>query len=396
MKKLKKSLLVVPALGVLMLAAAGSVGGTVAWFSSVNTFETDVSSFAVGRVDGNLDVTMTADNAKGTQQVGNSIAIGHKVDDEVKTVKLTHGSFNHGIALAEASVWTINQQGISEITEGDDASTFKSTARTSLSIDRTKFLHESKQIAGTYIFTFDGTNWDLGADDGRVVASADISVANLAEKWGISYSGTPTSEQTLAFTLTNSYKASEAPNWMYSATAISNVFWYHAVHWQMTFNYTFGVDATARRVYFDTDSSIRKTATVNVGDEETYKGFRIAFKNSTAAPRNVIWAPEQTATADIHYVSAQNTLSDYSDSDTVSLLYKDIPAAQVNVNKNSSGSVATASTNKNYLCQLTSDIPSVTIDCVAWFEGSDPNVINQADLDTVAASLKFFAVPAAA
>jgi len=56
---MKKSLLIAPALGVLVLAAAGSVGGTVAWFTSNTVWDMNASSFAVTKLDGNLSATLS-------------------------------------------------------------------------------------------------------------------------------------------------------------------------------------------------------------------------------------------------------------------------------------------------------------------------------------------------
>ncbi len=83
--KLKKSLLIVPAMGTLLLAAAGSVGGTVAWFSANTEYNMTAGQFAVGALDGNLSVALT--NIHGTT-----------CNDTSKTVTVTTGDL-----LADAS-----------------------------------------------------------------------------------------------------------------------------------------------------------------------------------------------------------------------------------------------------------------------------------------------------
>ena len=84
--KLKKSLLIVPAMATLLFAAAGSVGGTVAWFSAVSTFDTKITSFKVVRLDGDLACVMG-------EGVGTDVSAG-KVVLEANT-ELTHGSYDH-------------------------------------------------------------------------------------------------------------------------------------------------------------------------------------------------------------------------------------------------------------------------------------------------------------
>ena len=51
---MKKSKIIVPALGILLLSTAASISGTVAWFTASRTFSTHVNAFSVGSVDGNL------------------------------------------------------------------------------------------------------------------------------------------------------------------------------------------------------------------------------------------------------------------------------------------------------------------------------------------------------
>ena len=70
----------------MLLAAAGSVGGTVAWFSAQTTFDTEVSSFKVVRLDGDLACTMGA--GTGTSVTDNVVSVAANAE-------LTHGSFDH-------------------------------------------------------------------------------------------------------------------------------------------------------------------------------------------------------------------------------------------------------------------------------------------------------------
>ncbi len=86
----KKSLLVVPALGVLLLAAAGSVGGTVAWFSSVSSVKANAGTFASKATDGSLTLQMGAGHGTTAEEV-----------DGVQSAKvasgdfMTHASYDH-------------------------------------------------------------------------------------------------------------------------------------------------------------------------------------------------------------------------------------------------------------------------------------------------------------
>ena len=88
---MKKSLLVVPALGVMLLAAAGSVGGTVAWFSSVSSASANVGVFESKATDGNLSLTLAAVSGVGEpNNTGDTKTISMAAGDV-----LTHASYDH-------------------------------------------------------------------------------------------------------------------------------------------------------------------------------------------------------------------------------------------------------------------------------------------------------------
>ena len=57
---MKKSKIIVPALGLLLLSTAASVSGSVAWFTANRTFNTEIGSFAVTKLDGDLSCAFTA------------------------------------------------------------------------------------------------------------------------------------------------------------------------------------------------------------------------------------------------------------------------------------------------------------------------------------------------
>ena len=76
---MKKSKIIIPALGILLLSTAASISGTVAWFTASRTFSTQVSEFGVGSIDGELKATVAAD-------------IGTKVGSSDNIIELAVGS----------------------------------------------------------------------------------------------------------------------------------------------------------------------------------------------------------------------------------------------------------------------------------------------------------------
>ena len=76
---MKKSKIIIPALGILLLSTAASISGTVAWFTASRTFATNVSEFGVGSIDGELKATVAA-------------GIGTKVGANDSTIEFAVGS----------------------------------------------------------------------------------------------------------------------------------------------------------------------------------------------------------------------------------------------------------------------------------------------------------------
>ncbi len=306
MKNIKKSLLVVPALGVLMLAAAGSVGGTVAWFSSVSTFNTRVSSFGVGRLEGNLSCEVAA--ANGTVANGtNAVAVGKQ---SIGDAFLTHGSVNH--TAADGAVWTL-----------------------------------------------------------------DGSSSSVA------------------------YKAVSSP-WLYSTSLLGGKYWYHAVSWTMSFEYKYGADITATKLYLSSACEITAEK-VNSGDTEntfsefTKLGFRIAFiangSDSTGTLAPMVWAPfVESATASAEgaysgytYVTGTSATASYT---TSNFAYGEAsfgtyasPATGTTPQVGYLGTFGTGTANTSKTLNYT---------CIAWFEGTDANIVDDALMQKVTASLVFY------
>ena len=329
---MKKSKIIIPALGMLLLSTAASVTGTVAWFTSMQTGQAQITSFAVTKTGGTLAVTMAA--GVGTVKSGDAITLG-------TDVKLTHGSFDH-----------INDQ---VYKPNDTLDVFTPVTRANAEAE-----------GGAYLWSVDGT-------------------AQVAGKL------------------------------------------YYAVSWSITLSYTYQADSRAVYVFFDgtpsanaTDSSVAGSyfthSRADSNDEgsytkETYKGFRLAMLNTstnggnTAGP-TVIWAPGQTATADETFQSGAALANKgvYASSGTAttpnvyvatgSLLDANCPDTGTNSLNFRGGDLPANPTQKpNYVGTFTkpnSGASTIVLNCVAWFEGTDSNVVDEAALDQVTATLKFY------
>lgn len=93
---MKKSKIIVPALGLLLLSTAASVSGTVAWFTANRSFTTSAGNFAVVKTNTDLVCVMTAgvgtavnDNETTTDYSDDTITLANDY------VELTDASFDH-------------------------------------------------------------------------------------------------------------------------------------------------------------------------------------------------------------------------------------------------------------------------------------------------------------
>ena len=297
---MKKSKIIIPALGMLILSTAASVTGTVAWFTTVSSATANITSFAVRKLGGDLSYVVAA--GTGTKKVDSSDTSSITLDGT--SPALCDASFNH----TTKHPWKAN-----------------STAS----------------------------------------AFTEITTENVAN-WGVT-SVTPAQVT------------------------------YYAVSWSYTFTYTFGGDSTAMNLYFDSAASTitpTTTTAAETGHESqlTYKGFRIAFLCDSSS-RAVVWAKNQTS-ANCHYVTASNDQTGaYSNVNSTSAAGNLIDSSNMTaIPENSTGTIS----RTDYLGQFTTSVNTLTIKCVAWFEGTDPNVVNGAEMDSVAAALTFYTRPLAA
>ncbi len=70
---MKKSKVIIPSLGLLLLSTAASVTGTVAWFTSTRMVQISTDTFEIKKSDGNLDISLTA--GVGTTVSGTTVSI---------------------------------------------------------------------------------------------------------------------------------------------------------------------------------------------------------------------------------------------------------------------------------------------------------------------------------
>ena len=224
-------------------------------------------------------------------------------------------------------------------------------------------------------------------------ASYDASTGNL-------YRHPYTAAETNALATGHTFveKTESEANWKRTVTVnTTSTVYYYAVSWTYTFTYVYGSDTNTLNLYLSTDSGksyfTKESANRNAtGDhtEQTWKGFRIAFINSAASTGStVVWAQQQIGD-NVKHIHATNTAETGVAQDSgVKVLASDTAPANTVLETAESGGTSV----NNYIGQFTSSVTSITVKCVAWFEGTDPNVINEAEMDTVSAHMRFFVRP---
>lgn len=299
---MKKSLLIAPALGVLVLAAAGSVGGTVAWFSANSTWTMDANNFAITKLDGNLEAEITEGTGTKKKADADVIYVAEDAANDSPN-ELTHASYDYA-----------------------SDKVFVSTGGTSYAV-KTELLAKAK-------------------------------------------------------------KDTVQPH---------NV--YYAVTWTVTFHYTFPADTTPVNLYFDITDGTGSSATANTtpsGTLQTHKGFRLGIigKEPTSGHGTTnkrVWAPlEDDADEAKKYVS-------WSTDKGVAANYTAESKVLITGHAANYGTGAT-DYNKTDVAQCLGQFTAIGANkksdlefkFIAWFEGEDKNIVDEAQLNSVKASLKFY------
>lgn len=301
---MKKSKIIVPALGLLLLSTAASVSGTVAWFTASTSATVETSSFTINNASGSLDVALSP--RVGTQITSDQVALA-------ASSTLTDGSYDH----VNDNLWAHNPN-----TPENDT-------------------------------------------------THCISKGSEADAYGNATPGLP-----------------------WKAGVLNSVSYYHAISWTITLTYTYGTDnSTVVDLYFDNATSLVTAGSVPSGYEsktyDTYKGFRIAF---ICGSQKLVWADQQV-TAKCTYITtgSPSQATDYTS--------KKLIASDTTSNTGAAATTIVASNDTeahgdelNFLGSFATGSASanLSITCVAWYEGTDENVVANSKMQPVSATMGFF------
>ena len=177
---------------------------------------------------------------------------------------------------------------------------------------------------------------------------------------------------------------------------------YYAYTWKITASYKWGADHTDVNVFFDYSGSTmtrnQKTAAADEHSEQTALGFRIAIIADCDGGRTAVVNKLQTI-ANFSMVDGSSATTAYTakNDSTVSYFASDKYGKCGTSGSTSYTKAKDADSGQrnreDYLGKITYSAATDTLDlyCVAWYEGTDANVITGAAMDAVNSTLKFYA-----
>lgn len=258
----------------------------------------------------------------------------------------------------------------------------------------------SEKLVGVVADNNTDNNTKMGSvkmDDNNYLTDGSFDFTELYTKDTLDDEGNPVTFKTLG-----NYESAQANSTKWNITSDGKTLWY-GVSWTWNFTYKFSNLDSDRALFFNIKDSAFAFGAVTEGNvnvdgsqhNSSYKvglGFRLA---RTTTEKKIVWAP----------AGATNKHVGKNDSSSIEA---DKPFIQDewhldNDNQVQAQDVTTGSTNefinaKNnpycYLGKFTApeavrDV-HIPVVCTAWFEGTDPNVINSALSQVVTTTQKFY------
>lgn len=311
---MKKTKVLIPALGILLLSTAATVSGSLAWFTANRSVTVQTTEFGVVNMNGALKCNVTAGN--GTQLSGEA--------------------------------WS----GTQVISAKDFG---------------TESAHEYAQLTdASYNYALDVLYTDIPSDLGLANKFKVISTAD------------------------------------YSDEQNNHVF--YAFSWTIDFEYCFEADTTSMDLFFDPASVATATqiaASTLSTAKYTKEGFRLAMISATGAEK--VWIPfkNRPESGADKRVTDVNTETDY---ESGIVIYGNDKTNHATIKTKAQDLVDTNVDRLDYLDTIDfvststgttfngkkSGSETVSYKFVAWFDGLDASVVNEAELDKITTTLQFY------
>ena len=354
--KFKKSKIIVPALALITATTVASVTGTVAWFTANRAVTVKAENFIATKVESNLVVTTAGriGTAATDDEKGITTTTG---TDTTTTNKLTHGSYDaQNAAAGSLYVAQISDDGtsVTDFTDlGAEATAKQATATTSTN----KWLARTDSTSN--VNTWYGVSWTMKfkLENASTNTNDYLFLDPSASTYTHIGTGTTTTAPgfRIAFMTSSTFKVMGGDA--------------ETTH----------VDADmAKGTYAkttDTDVNANKTYYTRSGEEGSYTYTKVT-------------SPTKKDINNYYEKSVNDTYANYTSNDNYW-------AVGANVAKAVDTHTSTDLTNNKLCLGVVNATTDLEITCVAWYEGSDPYVVdtysnNTVNMSEITANLSFY------
>lgn len=236
--------------------------------------------------------------------------------------------------------------------------------------------------------------------DNNYLTDGSFDFTELYTKDTLDDEGNPVTFKTLG-----DYKSAQTDSTKWNITSDGKTLWY-GVSWTWNFTYKFSNLDSDRALFFNikesafafnqvTEGNVNVDGSAHNSSQKVGIGFRLA---RTTTEKKIVWAP---ADATNKYHVGKNDSSSIAADKTFTQeewhLDNDTQVQAQDVTTGSTNNFINAVNNPYcYLGKFTAPEPAedvnvkIPVVCTAWFEGTDPNVINSALSQVVTTTQKFY------
>ena len=235
--------------------------------------------------------------------------------------------------------------------------------------------------------------------DNNYLTDGSFDFTELYTKDTLDDEGNPVTFKTLG-----NYASAQGESTKWNITSDGKTLWY-GVSWTWNFTYKFSNLDSDRALFFNIKDSVFAFDAVTEGNVnvdgsehnssfEVGTGFRLA---RTTTEKQIVWAPAEATNKHVGKNDSSSIVADNTFAQDEWHLDNDTQAQAQDVTTGSTNEFINDANNSYcYLGKFTAPKPAedvnvkIPVVCTAWFEGTDPNVINSALSQVVTTTQKFY------
>ena len=383
---MKKSKVIIPAMALILFSTAASISGTVAWFTASRAFNTTVGDFAVVNTKDNLECVMHA--GLGTTESDNIVSV-------ISGKSLTDASFDH---------LTSDHFIIAPNADGDKVGKKVVLSTATFNDNATTGLQRETDIYSAFTWTMDFRLNMSATATSDVGLFFDAETSRMSKKVSLASGRViPANTYYKDPTLTEAWSAGalDANSTAYTQNTTKGTSKSIAANEEIPAEtyYTDAACTTYRAARGASDENDNLADTVYIKEEivDTGIGFRIAFVGLTATySNNRVWADLQSSSNCKHVLGGAAVGADLENAATTDDYDSPYLIDSANVSDPDDLTGARSVFTGSPLClgyfhPGAGTTVTISFKCVAWFEGTDPHVVNTASTiyDTMTSYMNF-------